>query len=550
MPHSDYVIVGSGSAGAALAFRLTEAGRTVTLIEAGGSDVGPFIQMPAALSYPMNMRRYDWGFESEPEPALNNRRLVVPRGRVLGGSSSVNGMVWVRGHARDFDHWAEQGAAGWSWADVAPYYQRMEHWHGNRASDWRGTDGPMHIKRAQQWNPLFHAFVEAGRQAGYPVTDDYNGQQQEGFGAFDMSVWKGRRWSTANAYLRPALKTGRVRLVHGFARKVVIEQGRAVAVEVARKGRIETMRATREVILSASSINTPKLLMLSGIGPAAHLAEHGIDLVADRPGVGQNLQDHLEVYVQFAAKQPITLFKYWNLWGKALIGAQWLFTKTGHGASNQFESCGFIRSRAGIDYPDIQFHFLPIAVRYDGTAAAEGHGFQVHTGPMRSPSRGAVTLRSGSPDDAPRIVFNYMSHADDWRDFRQALRLTREIMSQPAMAAHVKQEIQPGDALQSDAALDGFIRDHAESAYHPVGTARMGAADDPLAVVDPELRVIGVAGLRVADSSVFPRVPNGNTNAPSILVGEKAADHILGRDPLPRDTRAPWINPDWQTAQR
>ena len=547
---SDYVIVGSGSAGAALAYRLTEAGRTVTVIEAGGTDWGPFIQMPAALSYPMNMARYDWGFESEPEPHLANRRLVVPRGKVIGGSSSVNGMVWVRGHARDYDHWAEQGAQGWAYANVLPYFRRIEHWHGAQPSDWRGTDGPMHIRRARQWNPLFHAFVEAGRQAGYPVTQDYNGAQQEGFGAFDMSVHKGRRWSTANAYLRPALKTGRLRIVHGQARRVVFEGARAVGVEIARRGKVETVRAAREVVLSASSINTPKLLMLSGIGPAAHLAEHGVALRADRPGVGQNLQDHLEVYVQFAAAKPITLYRYWNLIGKALIGAQWLFTKTGHGASNQFESCGFIRSAAGVEYPDIQFHFLPIAVRYDGKAAAEGHGFQVHTGPMRSPSRGSVTLRSGDPLAPPVIRFNYMSHEEDWRDFRRVLRLTREIFAQPAMAEHVRHEIQPGAAAQDDTGLDAFIREHAESAYHPCGTARMGAADDPMAVVDPECRVIGVEGLRVADSSIFPRVTNGNTNAPSILVGEKAADHILGRAPLPPANDEPWINPRWREAQR
>ena len=547
--HSEYVIVGSGSAGAALAYRLAEAGRSVTVIEYGGTDIGPFIQMPGALSYPMNMRRYDWGFESEPEPRLDNRRLVVPRGKVLGGSSSVNGMVWVRGHARDFDHWAEAGATGWDYAGVLPYYRRLEHWHGDKASDWRGTDGPLHVRRARQWNPLMKAFVAAGREAGYPVTEDYNGYQQEGFAAFDMSVHNGRRWSTANAYLRPALRTGRVRLVRGLAQRVVIENGRATGVEVAIKGGTETIRATREVILSASSINTPKLLMLSGIGPAAHLADHGIELVADRPGVGQNLQDHLEVYVQFAAKQPITLYRYWNLLGKALIGAQWLFLKSGHGASNQFESCAFLRSAAGIEYPDIQFHFLPIAVRYDGKAAAEGHGFQVHTGPMRSPSRGSVTLRSADPAAPPVIRFNYMEAEEDWQVFRTALRLTREIMAQPAMAPHMKHEIQPGAAAESDAALDAFIREHAESAYHPCGTARMGAVDDPSAVVDPEARVIGVDGLRVADSSIFPRVTNGNTNAPSILVGEKVADHILGRV-LPRDDRAPWIHPDWRTSQR
>ncbi len=547
---ADYVIVGSGSAGAALAYRLSEAGASVIVIEFGGSDIGPFIQMPAALSYPMNMRRYDWGFMSEPEPHLNGRRMVVPRGKVIGGSSSINGMVYVRGHGRDFDHWADQGAQGWAYADVLPYFKRMEHWHGPQASSWRGTDGPLHVRRAPQEHPLHHAFVEAGRQAGYPETADYNGEQQEGFGAFDMTVWQGRRWSTANAYLRPALRRPNCRLVHGLARRVVIEDGRAVGVEIGRGGRNEVIRAGREVILAASSINTPKLLMLSGIGPAAHLAEHGIEVIADRPGVGQNLQDHLEVYVQFAAAKPITLYRYWNLAGKALIGAQWLVTKTGLGASNQFESAAFIRSDAGVDYPDIQFHFLPIAVRYDGKTAAEGHGFQAHVGPMRSASRGAVTLASADPEEAPKIAFNYMSHDEDWRDWRKALRLTREVFAQPALAEHVKHEIQPGAAAQSDAALDDFVREHAESAYHPCGTARMGRADDPGAVVDPECRVIGVEGLRVADSSIFPRITNGNTNAPSIMVGEKAADHILGRDPLPRDNRAPWVHPDWAGAQR
>ncbi len=547
---ADYVIVGSGSAGAALAYRLSEAGASVIVIEFGGTDIGPFIQMPAALSYPMNMRRYDWGFMSEPEPHLNGRRMVVPRGKVIGGSSSINGMVYVRGHGRDFDHWADQGAQGWAYADVLPYFKRMEHWHGPQASSWRGTDGPLHVRRAPQEHPLHHAFVEAGRQAGYPETADYNGEQQEGFGAFDMTVWQGRRWSTANAYLRPALRRPNCRLVHGLARRVVIEDGRAVGVEIGRGGRTEVIRAGREVILAASSINTPKLLMLSGIGPAAHLAEHGIEVIADRPGVGQNLQDHLEVYVQFAAAKPITLYRYWNLAGKALIGAQWLVTKTGLGASNQFESAAFIRSDAGVDYPDIQFHFLPIAVRYDGKTAAEGHGFQAHVGPMRSASRGAVTLASADPEEAPKIAFNYMSHDEDWRDWRKALRLTREVFAQPALAEHVKHEIQPGAAAQSDAALDDFVREHAESAYHPCGTARMGRADDPGAVVDPQCRVIGVEGLRVADSSIFPRITNGNTNAPSIMVGEKAADHILGRDPLPRDNRAPWVHPDWARAQR
>ncbi len=534
-----------------MAYRFVEAGASVLVIEHGGTDAGPFIQMPAALSFPMNMKRYDWGYASEPEPHLNNRRLACPRGKVIGGSSSINGMVYVRGHARDFDTWAEMGAVGWAYSDVLPYFKRMECWHGDEGDpDWRGHDGPLHISRGPRDNPLTRAFVEAGRQAGYPVTADYNGRQQEGFGAFEATIWKGRRWSAANAYLRPALKRQTCDLVHGLAEKLVIEEGRAVGVAVRRGGRTEVIRARREVVLAASSINSPKLLMLSGIGPARHLAEHGITVLADRPGVGRNLQDHLELYVQMSAIRPVSLYKYWNIIGKGLIGAQWVLTKSGLGASNQFQSCGFIRSRAGIDYPDLQFHFLPLAVRYDGKTAARGHGFQAHVGPMRSRSRGSVTLRSADPVEAPVIRFNYMSHEDDWTEFRAGIRLTREIFSQPAFEPYAGAEIQPGAHAQTDADLDAAIREHAESAYHPCGTARMGRRDDPMAVVDPETRVIGVDGLRLADSSVFPQITNGNLNAPSIMVGEKAADHILGRDPLPAANSRPWIHPDWRTAQR
>ncbi len=549
---ADYVIVGAGSAGCALAYRLSEAGKSVLVIEHGGTDIGPFIQMPAALSYPMNMSRYDWGYQSEPEAHLGGRRLVCPRGKVIGGSSSINGMVYVRGHARDFDHWAQSGASGWSYADVLPYYKRMESWHsGGHGGDpeWRGTDGPLHVSRGPRSNPLFQAFVDAGQQAGYQVTGDYNGQQQEGFGPFEQTVWKGRRWSAANAYLKPALKRETCEVIRGLAQRIVIEEGRARGVEILRGQNKQIIHARSEVIIAASSINSPKLLMLSGIGPAAHLSEHGIEVIADRPGVGENLQDHLEVYCQMAASQPITLYKHWNLVSKAVIGAQWLFTKTGMGASNQFESCGFIRSRAGVEYPDIQFHFLPIAVRYDGKAAAEGHGFQAHVGPMRSASRGAVTLASADPAAAPKIHFNYMSHPSDWEDFRTCLRLTREIFAQDAFKPYVKRAIQPDDSLQTDDELDGFIREHAESAYHPCGTCKMGSRDDAMAVVDPQTRVIGVDGLRVADSSIFPRITNGNLNAPSIMVGEKASDHILGRS-LPRDEAEPWMHPDWATAQR
>ena len=547
---ADYVIVGAGSAGCAMAYRLSEAGRSVIVVEFGGSDAGPFIQMPGALSYPMNMGLYDWGYRSEPEAELGGRRLATPRGKVIGGSSSINGMVFVRGNAMDFDHWAESGAAGWSYADVLPYFQRMETWNGGGDTTFRGTSGPLHITRGPRRNPLFHAFVEAGRQAGYEVTEDYNGQKQEGFGPMEATIWRGRRWSAANAYLRPALKRPNCTLIRALARKVVIENGRATGVEVERDGKVEVIAAHAEVILAASSINTPKLLKLSGIGPAAELRGHGIEVVADRPGVGANLQDHLEIYMQYASLQPITLFKYWNLWGKALVGAQWLLTGKGLGASNQFESAAFIRSDKGIPYPDIQYHFLPIAVRYDGKAAAEGHGFQAHVGPMRSKSRGTVTLASADPKAAPLIRFNYMSHPDDWAEFRKCVRLTREIFGQEAFRPFVKHEIQPGARTDSDDAIDGFIREHAESAYHPCGTARIGAADDPGAVVDPDCRVIGVDGLRVADSSIFPRITNGNLNGPSIMVGEKASDHILGKGMRAPSNAEPWVSPRWQSAQR
>ena len=551
--NADYVIIGAGSAGCAIAYRLAEAGKQVLIIEHGGTDAGPFIQMPAALSYPMNMKMYDWGMSTEPEPHLDGRSLVTPRGKVIGGSSSINGMVYVRGHARDYDHWAKSGAQGWAYADVLPYFKRMENWHsGGHGGDktWRGRKGPLHVTRGPRINPLTRAFVKAGKQAGYPVTGDYNGEQQEGFGPFDATIWKGRRWSAANAYLRPALKRPNCTLTRAFARKIVIEEGRAIGVEVERGGNVEVISANVEVIVAASSLNSPKLLMLSGVGPAAHLDEHGIKVVADRAGVGQNLQDHLELYIQQAAIKPVSLFKHWNLWGKAVIGAQWLFTKTGLGTSNQFESAAFVRSKAGVEYPDIQYHFLPMAVRYDGTAAAEGHGYQAHVGPMRSVSRGEVTLRSADPADNPRIQFNYMSAKSDWEDFRTCIRLTREILGQKAFAPFAGKEIQPGEDVQSDAALDGFIREHVESAYHPCGTCKMGAANDPMAVVDAECRVIGVDGLRVADSSIFPRITNGNLNGPSIMVGEKAADHIIGRQPLAPANDRPWINPNWETSQR
>jgi choline dehydrogenase len=547
---ADFVIVGSGSAGSALAARLSEDGRhNVLVIEYGGTDAGPLIQMPAALSYPMNMTRYDWGYSTEPEPHLGGRQLVAPRGKVIGGSSSINGMVYVRGHAADFDQWSELGARGWAFADVLPYFKRMESAaHGD--PDWRGQKGPLTVARGGMANSLYRAFIAAGQEAGFEVTPDYNGAQQEGFCAFDQTIRDGRRWSAANAYLRPALKRRNLRLLRGFARRVCFNGPRATGVEIERGGRIELIKSRREVILAASTFNSPKLLLLSGIGPAADLASQGIDVIADRAGIGRNLQDHLEVYVQYACRQPITLNSRLGLVRKGLIGLEWLLLRRGLGATNHFEAGAFVRSRAGVRWPDIQFHFLPAAIRYDGRAPAKDHGFQVHVGPMRSPSRGSVTLRSPDPRDPPMIRFNYMSIPEDWENFRRCIRLAREIIAQPALELYRGAELSPGIMVQSDEAIDAFVRDNAESAFHPCGTCRMGDARDPLAVVDSECRVIGVSGLRVVDSSIFPVITNGNLNAPTIMVGEKAADHILGRQPLPPSNARPWFHPKWQETDR
>jgi len=547
----DYIIVGSGSAGSAMAYRLGEDGkRRVLVLEFGGSDIGPLVQMPAALSYPMNMPRYDWGYLAEPEESLGGRRLVCPRGKVIGGSSSINGMIYVRGNPGDYAHWEESGAHGWGYADVLPYFRRMEHSHGGEAP-WRGVDGPLHITRGPRDNPLHDAFVESAKAAGYIHTPDYNGYRQEGFGPADMTVWKGRRWSSANAYLRPAIKRGNVRLEKGaLVDRILFDGKRAIGVKYMQGGVMHQVYASAEVVLAAGAINSPQILQRSGIGPGQMLQKAGVDVLVDRAGVGENLQDHLEVYFQVACLQPITLYKHLGLLSKALIGAQWLFFKSGLGASNQFETLGFIRSRAGVSYPDIQYHFLPVAISYDGRAPAEGHGFQLHVGPMRSKSRGHVRIIDSHITSPPQIKFNYMSHPDDWDEFRRCIRLSRDILKQAPMDPYRGPEIQPGDDQTSDDQIDAFIRDNAESAYHPCGTVRMGAADDPGAVVDPQCRVIGVENLRVADSSIFPRITNGNLNAPSIMTGEKAADHILGRPPLARANDEPFTHADWQNSQR
>jgi len=547
----DYVIVGAGSAGCVLADRLTEDGKhTVLVLEYGGSDRSIFVQMPSAFSIPMGMDKYDWRYYTEPEPGLGGRRLHTPRGKVLGGSSSINGLVYVRGNAQDFDRWEAEGATGWNYAAVLPYFRRAET-RAEGGDRYRGGEGKLRTCYGTLKNPLHAAWLAAGSQAGYSQTADINGFQQEGFGRLDMTVGAGVRSSAANAYLHPAMK--RPNLVvrtHSLATRILFEGGRAVGLCYLGGGAPQELRVRRELLVCAGSINSPQLLKLSGLGPAAELREHGIAVVRDLPGVGENLQDHLELYFQVACKEPVTLYSSMNLWSRALIGARWLLFKDGLGATNHFETGGFIRSRAGVPYPDIQFHFLPLAVTYDGSSQAREHGFQAHAGPMRSRSRGSVRLASANPLDHPKIRFNYLSHTDDWTEMRACVRLTREIFAQAAFEPYRGREIQPGAGVETDEQIDAFVRDKVESAFHPSCSCRMGRQDDPTAVVDSEARVIGIDGLRVVDSSIMPSITTGNLNAPTIMLAEKAADHILGKPLLPPAAESYYVAPNWRTSQR
>jgi choline dehydrogenase len=547
----DYVIVGAGSAGCVLADRLTADGaHTVLLLEYGGSDRSVFIRMPAALSIPMNMDKYNWGYHTEPEPCLGGRRLHTPRGKVLGGSSSINGMAFVRGNAQDFERWQEEGASGWSYRQVLPYFRRAEA-RAEGGDEYRGDFGKLQVRYGTLANPLHHVWLEAARQAGYPSTADINGFQQEGMGRLDMSVGGGERCSAAKAYLHPAMRRQNLTVrTHALATRVLFDAAQATGVCYRRAGQEFLASARREIIISCGAINSPQLLKLSGVGPAAELRAQGISVVQDRPGVGENLQDHLEFYFQVASKQPVTLYSSMNVFSKALIGARWLLFKNGLGASNQFETGGFIRSAAGVRFPDIQYHFLPAAVSYDGSSLVNEHGFQAHVGPMRSKSRGWVRLGSAQATDPPRILFNYMSQEEDWVQMRACVRLTREIFAQRAFDRYRGREIQPGAQVRSDEQIDAFIRERVQTAYHPSCSCKMGRSEDPLAVVDSQTRVIGLTGLRVVDASIMPSVTTGNLNAPTIMLAEKAADLILGRMPLPEADVPYYTAPNWSSAQR
>ena len=548
----DFIVIGAGSAGCVLANRLSEdPAHSVLLLEAGKQDRSLFIRMPTALAIPMSTPRFNWGYWGQPEPYLDGRRMDCARGKVLGGSSAINGMVYVRGHPDDFDQWENEGAIGWGYADCLAYFKRAEGWMMG-GDTYRGGTGPLTTCNGNDMrNPLYQAFIDAGREAGYGVTEDYNGYRQEGFGPMHMTVRGGERCSTDLAYLEPARRRPNLTVItEADVDRLTFSGMRVTGARYRLGGQEHSVKAHQEVIVSAGSIGSPTLLQRSGVGPMSVLMAAGVPVRHDLPGVGENLQDHLEVYFQYRCRQPITINGHLGLLSKLRIGAQWVLTKSGLGATNHFESCGFIRSRAGVAAPDIQYHFLPAAIRYDGQAAFDGHGFQVHVGPNKPDSRGHVRISGPDSIHEPLIQFNYLSTEKDLADWRQCLRLTREILQQPALDEFRGGEIQPGIDLSDDAAVDAWVRRNVETAYHPSCSCRMGARNDERAVVDPQCRVRGLEGVRIVDSSIFPTIPNGNLNAPTIMVAERAADLILGKEPI-RILDAPvWRDPEWRTRQR
>ncbi|MEY9871425.1 choline dehydrogenase [Streptacidiphilus sp. MAP12-33] len=535
----DFVIVGGGSAGCALAARLSaDPGNRVLVLEAGRPDYpwDVFIHMPAALTFPIGSRFYDWKYESEPEPFMNGRRIYHARGKVLGGSSSINGMIFQRGNPLDYERWgADPGMKSWDYAHCLPYFRKMENCLADPGTGWRGHDGPLTMERGPATNPLFGAFFEAVQQAGYPLTDDVNGYRQEGFAPFDRNLRRGRRLSAARAYVHPV--KGRPNLevrTRALVTRVLFEGARAVGVEYSpRGGTPQQVRAGR-VILCGGSINSPQLLQLSGVGNADELAALGIEPVHHLPGVGENLQDHLEVYVQHACKQPVSVQPQLKMWRRPFIGAQWLFLRSGPGATNHFEGGGFVRSNEEVDYPNLMFHFLPIAVRYDGSAPAGGHGYQVHIGPMYSDARGSVKLKSRDPREHPALRFNYLSTEQDRREWVEAIRVTRSILGQDAFAPFSDGEISPGPSVETDEQILDWVARDGETALHPSCTCKMGT--DEMSVVDPAtMQVHGLEGLHVVDASAMPYVTNGNIYAPVMMLAEKSADLILGNTPLEAD---------------
>ncbi|MDC1210570.1 choline dehydrogenase [Porticoccaceae bacterium] len=546
----DYIVVGAGSAGAIVASRLSEDPNCgVLLVEYGGSDGSVFVRMPSALGIPMNSKKYNWGFETAPEPYLDNRRMNCPRGKVIGGTSSINGMVYVRGNAADFDQWEEQGASGWNYQNCLPYFKKFEN-HQCRQSAYTGNEGPVAISDGNNMrNPLYRAFIDAGVEAGYGETQDYNGYRQEGFGQKFMNVDRGIRASTGYSYLKAATKRPNLTILkHALVTRIVFEGKTAIGIECKIGGKTKLYQAKKEVVLSAGAIGSPQLLQVSGIGSRKTLEDAGIGLLHELPGVGENLQDHLEFNFQYSCKQPISLNSELGLFKKGVIGARWLLLKTGLGRTNHFEACAFIRSKAGVKSPDIQYHFLPGAITYDGSVAFKGHGFQVHVGHNKPTSRGHVRALSGDLSEHPEILFNYLETEADREGFRNCVHLTREIMRQPAMDAFRGEVIQPTDEVQTDQQIDAFVRASVDSAYHPCGTCKIGV--DELAVVDSELRVRGIENLRVIDASVFPTIPNGNLNAPTMMLAERGADLIKGGALLASLEVPVYQDELWQERQR